>query len=601
MAFRRRVSLVALSVAALFVVGSAQAQYSGIVTFGDSLSDGGTYGSKFTTNPGSVWVELLASQLGLTLTPWTKGGTNFAQGGARVSQSPGITPVGAAERPVSTQITQYLTANGGKVASGSLVTLWAGANDIFVNLDAAGKGLITSAQVQGNIQQAASDLVTQVGRLRAAGAGTIVVVNLPDMGITPLGLNAGAANKATFTALSGLYNTVLNLGLAQVGGNVISVNAYGLISEIAASPSTYGFTNVTTPACKTDSSITCSPADLRDPNAAKTWLFADTVHPTTGGHAALASVVAATMRAPSQISILPEAATNAVRAQVRVLEQRARATDAGSPLGVFINADFGKNSLAKITDMETTAFTIGMDRRFGAINAGAAIGVNTTKSDLLGGNGSFKLEQPTINFFANTARGNHYMGGNVFFGDLRFTDVTRAIAIGSALRNEVSSTGGSQAGLGVYGGMWLPLGAWQHGPVVRLDYSNATVKAFAEPGTSSTALAFGRQRREQALASLGWQIASTFGGGGLTYSPYAKIAYEHDFRASARSVSASTVSMAGSSFSMTGIAPNESQVLVEAGINARMNGLNLGLSITGGTARDSGSYSAVNVTLRMPL
>lgn len=54
-----------------------------IVSFGDSLSDVGTYapvaaanfgGGRFTTNPGQVWVQNVAQYYGDTLTPAMTGG-----------------------------------------------------------------------------------------------------------------------------------------------------------------------------------------------------------------------------------------------------------------------------------------------------------------------------------------------------------------------------------------------------------------------------------------------------------------------------------------------------------------------------------------------
>ncbi len=599
MRFRR--TYLAAALASLAFATGAQAQYTNIVTFGDSLSDGGTYGSRFTTNPGNVWIEMLAARLGLQLNTWVKGGTNFAQGGARVSQSPGITPPGAPERPVSAQITQYLAATGGKVDPGALVTVWAGANDVFVNLEAAGKGLITSAQVQANIQQAATDLVLQIGRLRAAGAQNIIVVNLPDIGITPQGLNAPATIKGTLTALSGLYNTILNQGLAQVGGNVLAVNASGLLAEVAANPSAYGFTNVTTPACKTASSITCTPADLRDPNAANTWLYADAVHPTTAGHKALSDVVAATLVAAAQISVLPEAALAAARSQGRVLESRQRATSGAagnsSPVGVFVNVDFGKSSLASITDLETTSIAVGFDRRFGPLTAGAVVGVHSTKGDLLGSASNFKIDQPMISLFGSANFGAGYAGAHATLGDVRVRDINRAFAIGTGSRLENSSTGGTHAGFGFNGGWWMNMGGFQTGPFARLDFSQTSIKRFAEPGTSSTALSFSKQRRESVLGAIGWQIGGNLNG----FTPFARISYEHDMRADARNVSIQNVSMGGAKFTTPGISPNESQVLVEAGVNAKLGAADVGLAFTGGVNRDSGSYSAINLGVRLPL
>lgn len=77
--------------------------YNRLFVFGDSLSDTGTYtpvargarGGKFTTNPGQLWIEIIADKLGRQVqpnrfegfkSPLVKlHGTNYAQGGARVT------------------------------------------------------------------------------------------------------------------------------------------------------------------------------------------------------------------------------------------------------------------------------------------------------------------------------------------------------------------------------------------------------------------------------------------------------------------------------------------------------------------------------------
>lgn len=56
--------------------GDSKPDIRSVVSFGDSLSDVGTYavatgsnGGKFTINPGLVWVENIASRYGLAITP----------------------------------------------------------------------------------------------------------------------------------------------------------------------------------------------------------------------------------------------------------------------------------------------------------------------------------------------------------------------------------------------------------------------------------------------------------------------------------------------------------------------------------------------------
>ena len=71
---------IAIAMALAGVVEAAQAQYSNIYLFGDSLTDSGTFTSlvtafgaptanKFTNNPGNVWAENLGARYGVTVIP----------------------------------------------------------------------------------------------------------------------------------------------------------------------------------------------------------------------------------------------------------------------------------------------------------------------------------------------------------------------------------------------------------------------------------------------------------------------------------------------------------------------------------------------------
>jgi phospholipase/lecithinase/hemolysin len=87
-------------------------------------------------------------------------------------------------------------------------------------------------------------------------------------------------------------------------------------AAITSDPASYGITNVTVPACDAakiakitggkvvdGSSPFCNATPgapfngIRDGADANTWLFADGVHPTTGGQRALGGAVVANLRA----------------------------------------------------------------------------------------------------------------------------------------------------------------------------------------------------------------------------------------------------------------------------------------------------------------
>lgn len=196
-------------------IAHAQKQFGKIVVFGDSLSDGGAYTNffrslnlpgagdvtrfKFTTNPGNVWVENIANRFGITLTPNVlDGGYNYAEGGARVTL-PSPSAVGLSQIPVSLQIDRYLAA-GRTFEHTDIVTVLIGANDIFQGGPAA-------------IGPAAGALATQLGRLRAAGANHIVLVNVPDIGLTPsFGAGSGPVSLQG-TVLASSFNATLRQNL----------------------------------------------------------------------------------------------------------------------------------------------------------------------------------------------------------------------------------------------------------------------------------------------------------------------------------------------------------------------------------------------------
>jgi len=203
--FRFWLSMLAIALALNATLASAQ--FSNIFFFGDSLTDSGSYKpvlppgtGLFTTNPGPVWSQVLAQRYGLTAIPANQGGTNYAQGGARVTGLPGVPaapPTGTAT-PIATQVTQLLAT--GPLDGNALYAVWGGANDIFFQLGALQAGVITPAQLQANIGIAAGDLVRQVAILQAAGARNIIVVNLPDIGRTPFGVGSGPGPTLRRTA-----------------------------------------------------------------------------------------------------------------------------------------------------------------------------------------------------------------------------------------------------------------------------------------------------------------------------------------------------------------------------------------------------------------
>ncbi len=249
----------------------------------------------------------------------------------------------AAAPSVATQISAYLAGTGGSADRNALYVVWAGANDLFVQIDP------TYAGPPGNVVSAASDLVAQVARLKAAGARYVLVPNLPDVGRTPAYLGTPGAGPAT--QLSQLFNQSLALGIWQAGLQVIPADVFGALTDIASNPAAYGIANATGTACVgVPSSLVCSPLNLVDPVAPATYLFADGVHPSTRGHVLLEQYFASILQGPTQISVLPETSVKNGVAMANIVYGQLMTN-------AWLRADAGRNAWVSVNgnwqDFET--------------------------------------------------------------------------------------------------------------------------------------------------------------------------------------------------------------------------------------------------------
>ena len=606
---RFRLSMAATAVALTLAAGNASAQFSNIFFVGDSLTDSGTYKpilppgtGLFTTNPGPVWSQVLAQRYGLTAIPANQGGTNYAQGGARVTGLPGVPaapPTGTAT-PIAAQVSQLLAS--GPLDGNALYAVWGGANDIFFQLGALQAGLITPAQLQANIGTAAGDLVRQMAILQAAGAQNIIVVNLPDVGRSPFGVASGQG--AQISAITGLFNSTLIGGLDVIGGSTMRVNIFAFFNEVLANPASFGFVNATSPACGATPSLLCTSANLVTPDAASTFVFADGVHPTTAGHAAIAQVVASMLEGPAQIGALAEAPLGVEQATFRSIDARMSSA-IGAPRGpsrleTWVNYDYGHNDYdGRFLNGDAAINTVaaGGDIKVTEhLLIGGAFGYSDNKGDFGGGNGGFKLKETTGTLYVGYGDGPWYVGATAGAGDLDFSDVHRNIKIGALNRSESGETHGWHAMASVLGGYWFTHSDWLHGPFARVAYQEIHVRGFSENGSDSTALSYGEQERKSLLTSLGWQVA----GYVANVRPFARITWELESKDDDRTVSASSVTLGGQ-YSVSVIKPDSNYLKYLVGVSAdfgRVTGYVTGSATSG---RSDGNGYGVTVGVRVPL
>ncbi len=315
-----------------------------IYIFGDSLSDGGYQdllqgqagwpkipntntpkAPTFTTPGGVPWSEALAIYLGEaiqvnntnpvlgTVTSSKEGiGNNYAAGGATTTctgitsslngkliySPPPIGPSRSGEKCQDAnienynQIDTYLSGHNHVADSNAIYILWGGANNILKAKSAPN----TLPEVAIN---AAKDIAYDVEYLYQKGARKFIILNLPNLGLTPSATENGQQpeNKA-LSSIAELYNTTLQsvLGALKLSGlSYQYIDTYTLLSNIVADKSItsfgkeYTFTNVTSAACAklTDSAINCIP----ETNKLTGYVFEDGVHPTATVHQVIRNYV----------------------------------------------------------------------------------------------------------------------------------------------------------------------------------------------------------------------------------------------------------------------------------------------------------------------
>ena len=255
----------------------ADAGVTGLVLFGDSLSDVGnvhhqTFGISPQSPPyfqgrysnGPLWGERLAANLNLPApTPSRLGGRDYAFGGTKTGA--GSTTYFPFSFPnIGSQINTYL-GGGHTPAPDELFVVWGGGNDFIDG--------------QSNPQVPVNNIANHVTALAGAGARQFLVPNLPPLGEVPR--FRGGPNQATMNARSAQFNDLLAPALgsleSSLGIQIFQLDIAGLFHEMLTNPSAYGFTNTTGTAL-----VGNTPAPNPDE-----YVFWDDIHPTRVAHALL--------------------------------------------------------------------------------------------------------------------------------------------------------------------------------------------------------------------------------------------------------------------------------------------------------------------------
>ncbi|MCU5772328.1 autotransporter domain-containing protein [Erwiniaceae bacterium BAC15a-03b] len=345
-----------------------------LYVFGDSLSDSGNNG-RYTwdgaTHP--LYDDILAEKINQTLRPSDDGGTNYAAGNAVAVAA--LNPADNTQQ----QVDNYLNATGGRADGNGLYIHWVGGND----LAAAALNPGSATEIVNNSAFAAA---SQVQTLVAAGASTVIVPTVPNVGATPAllqqvisvgllpvadtalalafqslnsqsTLNSAARQQAIqdamvaaagalttvpalqqaiadqlyaswqqlssqLAALTDSYNQQEDRYLASFNGNIVRVDVNGLFNEVLADPARYGLSNTAGMACPPG--VSAAVCSVSTPGFAReqAYLFADPLHPSPNVHLLIGDYMQSVLDAPVQVMALNQATQAMARDMRNTLDSR---------------------------------------------------------------------------------------------------------------------------------------------------------------------------------------------------------------------------------------------------------------------------------------
>ncbi len=242
--------------------------YSSVLSFGDSLSDNGTtalngipgdnYGFRRYSN-GPVWVEYLAAGKGIPLFNMAYGGATSGYDNPAAYAALG-NPYYLGATGLRWQVDEYASKHSAGVPADTIITIWAGGNDMFNNR--------STAMAAANIQAAIQILYYMGGR-------TFIVPNLSFTDTDPY-----KTWKMIFDAK--LAHVLANVIKESPGIKLIPLDLNGMVPECDFYDGTWM-------------------AQTYGPGI---YLSYDGVHPTTEIHSQIAEYAAAAVPLPPTFYLL---------------------------------------------------------------------------------------------------------------------------------------------------------------------------------------------------------------------------------------------------------------------------------------------------------
>jgi len=248
---------------------------------------------------GENYAGILARKLGFTSTASQLGGGNYAFGGARTNYNRvelrpgvppplpnGVYPIGAYPWSLDLEREAFLADVRRAADPNGLYIVFSGSNDLS---DALIARAFFGQDPTPAIKRTVEGIKKAIEAFQTAGARTVLVPNVPNLGVVPIVAQNGPGFAALATILSQQYNAALHTMLATISGvNIVEFDTYAFLTDVVAHPVNYGLENVTQPCFSGYVAPDPTGTVCADPDKYAFW---DVEHPTTRLHELIADAL----------------------------------------------------------------------------------------------------------------------------------------------------------------------------------------------------------------------------------------------------------------------------------------------------------------------
>jgi outer membrane lipase/esterase len=491
------------------------------------------------------------------------------------------------------QLLSY-SGSGGVFGANDLVSVLGGANNIFQGLPAAGISSNPTGAILPIVNSAAADINFIVNDIAGRGAGTILVTNLPRLGITPQFRGTTAAPLADFAGSS--FNSALLSGLFTTAAgrpntNIILFDLFKVSDTLAANPGRFGLTNATD-ACFNGITVCANPDG---------FLYWDGVHPTAAGHRLVAAL------ADDYLFYGDIGAQSTVQAETG-FRQREDALDLSSEslsghaawepgTHLFFGAiadsvETDQRGVVAAADATGFGGRVGLDH---VLSENARFGVAATfrNSEVDAGAMAFDVETYAFDVYAGWRSGGHFINASAGGSIDNYDDITRVTSLAPIVHT--GETDGGSLGARVQGGVWFDMGGLALSPRAAISWVSTDVNGYVEQGVAAQ-----YAYQDRTLQSVSGEISLRAEGGDDNVRFYVEGGYRDTLGDSSDDVRVGIIANPAQVLSRSFEDPFGGSMMASAGVEAIMGPVTMSFGYRGRFGDQADSHIGA-ITLSLPL